>query len=110
MAKRLLRIGVRDAARQRKEAAHGHRQARLDLEALRDVADLQTGSARDGAGCRRFEADEGADERGFARAVRPDDGHDLARLDGEIHILQDHEVTLADAKAAGGEKCHAARS
>ena len=48
--------------------------------ALRDIPDAQTGAAADPARRQRRDPQKGAQQRGFTRPVRPDDGHDLARF------------------------------
>src|SRR5262249_40947593 len=51
---------------------------------------------------------EHPDEGGLASAVRADHPDDLARLDGDAHVLDDDAPTVAGAHAVGDEPRHQA--
>ena len=67
------------------EAPHRHRQRRVDRQPLRHVADPQPRRAHDPPRVRPLGPDQQPQERALARAVRPDDRHDLARVEREVH-------------------------
>ena len=98
----------RMAARQRQKAARGHRQGAVDLQALRDIADAHPGAAADPARRQRRDPQKGAQQRGFTRPVRPDDGHDLARFDPQRDVVKHLGSTEAHTGMVRRDQAHAA--
>jgi hypothetical protein len=57
-------------------------------------------------GARPVHACDDVEKRGFARPVGPDEGHDLARVDGEGDAIQRNDPPEADAELAYVEQRH----
>ena len=108
------RIGHRlrlAAAGQVHEPLHGQRQRRINVQALRDIADGQVRRAGDGARHRRQRAYQPFEQRGLSRPVRSDDGHNLARVYGEIDVAQHGGAALGQRHAVRfDQRGHAAAS
>ncbi len=67
---------------------------------LRVLGDVDAGDGQ-GAGVELGERGDRADERGLARAVRSEDGEDLAGLGGEVEAVERVHVTEVLVEAAG---------
>jgi hypothetical protein len=86
-----------------------HRDEVVHLEDEADVARAPVGQfparhvrdfiARhaDGAARRNIEAAQQVEQRGFARAARPHEGHEIAAVDVQVESLQDVDVLIAAA-------------
>ena len=85
--------------RQVEEAARGQRQGRVDGELLRHIAQPQTRRAGDGPAIGAQRADQDTQQGRLAGPVGADDGHDLARRDGQADVLQDVGAVPADTDA-----------
>jgi hypothetical protein len=59
---------------------------------------------QDGSGARSVHARDDVEKRRLARAVGPDEGHHLARLDAKRDAVEGHHSTEADAELAYFEK------
>jgi hypothetical protein len=78
------------------DLADGGGRARPERRALRQVAERRTSreamrrlaEEQGGTGRRPLEAEHEPDERRLAAAVGSGDGHELARLDGDAHVLE----------------------
>jgi len=82
---------------------------------LRDVGDASeqqavAGFARDIAltqedatTAHRQQVEDGPQQRGLARAVVADDGHDLAGLNLKVHVMQDHTPPVARAQGLNAQ-------
>ena len=104
----MKRVELRPQVEQRTVRLHGaiEHGAVVTLGGLlRQVAHARAARAHAHAGLRRDLAEDEADERGLARAVRPHECAAVARADDPVHLVE--EDALADAVADALELDHA---
>ena len=81
------------------------RQLRHDGKASRDAETIENrergAGDLDGSGGRLHEAGDGAEERGLAGAVRPDERDPLARGDVQVGVDQGGPAAIGDGQALG---------
>jgi hypothetical protein len=83
---------------------------RPEREVLENHADTEAGSALDGAGARRVEAGDEAEQRAFSRAAGAEDGEALAGCERKAHALEDGVRAVVFGEVADGEeRVHAER-
>lgn len=104
--RRALAVGEREAEpvaveAEGHEVAGAEREVGVEGEFLRDVADAAGGG--DAAGGFFLEAEDGADEGGFAGAVGADEAADFAGAEGKGDVVEDGAVAEGDGKALDGE-------
>ncbi len=95
------RLEVAATPSEREKTADAERQRRVELQALRHVADAEARAAHDAAGGRREHPQEHAEQRGLAGAVGADQRDDLAGVEREIDAAQQLVAADADADACG---------
>ncbi|MNC24500.1 hypothetical protein D3C75_725550 [compost metagenome] len=95
---------------QAQEAQYRQRQRGIDLDLLRHVANAQFRLAPYLAAVRLEQAEHGAHQGGLARAVRADQGDDLARCDRQVDAVEHRLATEGDADLLQADQCiaHAA--
>ena len=106
-APRLVAIGAarppprpeRRHATHERHLARGERPDRVHVLALRHVADREPLAPRDAPGDRREGAEQRAEERGLAAAVRADDREEVARRDGDVEPVEQRPTAVPDRRA-----------
>src|SRR5262249_39199984 len=95
----LQRLEYREAGKDLDELERaGHAQARqAHRPDAGDVTLLEAHAARG----RRSHAGENVDQRRLAGAVRADDRHELARADGEAHVVEGAELAIKLRETVG---------
>ena len=87
------------------EPSNGERQRRIEMDALRHVADTPRMVTAYGAGIGHEEPEEQSGEGGFSRSVRPDEGYNLAAGDSDIDVVENPSSPPAQSDAAGLDQC-----
>lgn len=83
-----VQAGFGRRGRQRQDATDGKRQCLIEMISLRQIAHRKPWGTPNLAAIELFQAENRADQRRFARPIRPDDGHDLAARNGQIDVIK----------------------